>query len=269
VLLSVSDSGPGIRDGDAEIIFDRFRQTDGSITRKHDGSGLGLAIVRDVVALHGGSVRVGPSATGGAAFVVTLPHASGSPAAFDAAPQAPVPIRQLALESTVRELSVPESAAAAPEAGTVPDRPMVLVVEDNAELRAFIADLLGSSYNVGTAADGLQGLERAHALHPDLIVTDIMMPRMSGDQMAKALRASTSMADVPVLLLTARADEEMRVALLSSDAHDYLIKPFHPSELEARGQAGQRQAYRRQTARSARRRIGRPGNARLRTGQQT
>ena len=183
VLLSVSDSGPGIRDGDAKLIFERFRQTDGSITRKHGGSGLGLAIVRDVVALHGGSVRVGPSATGGAAFVVTLLQASGSPAAFDAAPQAPGPITQLALESTVRELSVPESEVAAPEAGTMPDRPMVLVVEDNADLRAFIADLLGSSYNVSTAADGQQGLERAHALHPDLIVTDIMMPRMSGDQM--------------------------------------------------------------------------------------
>ena len=232
VLLSVSDSGPGIREGDAEIIFERFRQADGSITRKHGGSGLGLAIVRDLVALHGGSVRVGASAAGGAAFVVTLPRAAGPQAALETAPQPASPVTQLALESTLRELSATEPVT--PETPAAPDRPSVLVVEDNAELRAFVADLLGESYNVSVAADGQEGLERAHQLHPDLIVTDIMMPRLSGDQMIRALRESTAMADVPVLLLTARADEEMRISLLVDGGQDYLVKPFQPRELQAR-----------------------------------
>jgi signal transduction histidine kinase len=232
VLLSVSDSGPGIREDDAEIIFERFRQVDGSITRKHGGSGLGLAIVRDVVALHGGSVRAGRSAAGGAAFVVTLPRAAGTQAASDMAPQPAGPVTQLALESTLRELSLAEPAT--PVRPAAPGRPSVLVVEDNPDLRAFIADLLGDSYNVSVAADGQEGLERAHALQPDLIVTDIMMPRLSGDQMIRALRESGSMADLPVLLLTARADEEMRIGLLVNGGQDYLTKPFQPRELQAR-----------------------------------
>ena len=232
VMLSVSDSGPGVRAADAEIIFERFRQADGSITRKHGGSGLGLAIVREVVVLHGGTVRAVPSAAGGAAFIVSLPQSAVPGTAVDATPPAAGAATQLALESNVHELSTPVPAM--PEASVVPGRPTVLVVEDNPELRAFIAELLGERYNVHTAADGQEGLERAHALHPDLIVTDIMMPRLSGDQMVKALRESRALADTPVLLVTARADEELRVELLNAGAQDYLTKPFQPRELQAR-----------------------------------
>lgn len=232
VMLSVSDSGPGVRAADAEIIFERFRQADGSITRKHGGSGLGLAIVREVVVLHGGTVRAVPSAAGGAAFIVSLPQSAVPGTAVDATPPAAGAATQLALESNVHELSAPVPAM--PKASVVPGRPTVLVVEDNPELRAFIAELLGERYNVHTAADGQEGLERAHALHPDLIVTDIMMPRLSGDQMVKALRESRALADTPVLLVTARADEELRVELLNGGAQDYLTKPFQPRELQAR-----------------------------------
>ena len=232
VLLSVSDSGPGIRDGDAEIIFERFRQADGSITRKHGGSGLGLAIVRDVVELHGGTVRAVASPAGGAAFIVNLPQMAGPGTWVDATLPSASPATQLALASTVRELSVPDPVM--PQPPVSPDRPSVLVVEDNPELRAFIAGLLGERYNVHTADDGEQGLARAQALQPDLIVTDIMMPRMSGDQMVKALHQSKSLADIPVLLVTARTDQEMRVELLNAGAQDYLTKPFQPRELQAR-----------------------------------
>jgi signal transduction histidine kinase len=230
-LLTVSDSGPGIGAGDTDIIFERFRQADGSVTRKHGGSGLGLAIVRDVVSLHGGSVRAGQSAAGGAAFTVRLPRAAGQNARFAGAQQPAGAVAQLALDSTVRDLSEPEASLAIPAA---PGRASVLVVEDNAGMRTFIAELLAESHNVSTAADGQEGLERAQALHPDLIVTDIMMPRMSGDQMVAALRACPDLADVPVLLLTARADDEMRVGLLRGGAQDYLTKPFQPRELQAR-----------------------------------
>jgi signal transduction histidine kinase len=232
VLLSVSDSGPGVRAADTEIIFERFRQADGSITREHGGSGLGLAIVKEVVALHGGTVRAGPSASGGAAFIVSLPQSAGPDTKVDATTRATGAATQLALESSVHELSTPVPAM--PEASIVAGRPSVLVVEDNPELRDFIAELLGERYNVYTAADGQEGLERAHALRPDLIVTDIMMPRLSGDQMVKALRETSSLHDTPVLLVTARADEELRVELLNAGAQDYLTKPFHPRELQAR-----------------------------------
>lgn len=230
-VLSVSDSGPGIGMADTDIIFERFRQADGSVTRKHGGSGLGLAIVKDVVSLHGGSVRAGASAAGGAKFIVHLPRSAGGHVQVDAA-QPVSPATQLALASTLHDLSKPAQAASMrPYA---PDHPSVLVVEDNPEMRAFIEELLGEDCNVSTAADGQEGLERAQALPPDLIVTDLMMPRMSGDQMVKLLRASGATADVPVLMLTAKTDDEMRVDLLRGGAQDYLTKPFKPRELKAR-----------------------------------
>lgn len=232
MLLKVSDTGPGISEGDRERIFERFHQADGSITRKHGGSGLGLAIVRDLVQLHGGSVEAGPAPGGGACFTMRLPRQAGEAVQVDTGVQESGPVARLALESTLAMLA----AVAPPERATphLPDRPTVLVVEDNPEMRSFIADTLGGSYNVSTAFDGEQGLEQAQVLRPDLIVTDVMMPRMSGDQMMMALRKVTALAAVPVLLVSAKSDDALRVGLLQNGAQDFLIKPFLPSELLAR-----------------------------------
>ena len=232
MLLEVSDTGPGISDGDLERIFERFRQADGSITRKHGGSGLGLAIVRDLVHLHGGTVKAGPAAGGGACFTVRLPRQAGEAVQVETGPQESGPVARLALDSTLAMLA----AVSPPDRAMphLPDRPAVLVVEDNPEMRSFIADTLSGSYNVSTAADGEQGLERAQVLRPDLIVTDVMMPRMSGDQLMLALRKVPALAAVPVLLVSAKSDDALRVGLLQNGAKDYLIKPFLPSELLAR-----------------------------------
>ena len=232
MLLTVSDTGPGIRDSDRERIFERFRQADGSITRKHGGSGLGLAIVRDLVQLHGGSVAAGPAPGGGACFTVRLPRQASEDVQVDTGAQESGPVARLARESTLSMLA----AVAPPDRDMphLPDRPTVLVVEDNPEMRSFIADTLGGSYNVSTAFDGEQGLERAQILQPDLIVTDVMMPRMSGDQLMMALRKVSALAAIPVLLVSAKSDDALRVGLLQNGAQDYLIKPFLPSELMAR-----------------------------------
>ncbi|MEO5659575.1 MAG: response regulator [Polaromonas sp.] len=115
-----------------------------------------------------------------------------------------------------------------------PGRPSVLVVDDNREMRAFVGGTLSQSYNVITANDGQQGFECAIALRPDLIVTDLMMPRMRGDELVKALRGRIDFNSVPILLLTAKADDELRVQLLKAGAQDYLTKPFLPQELLAR-----------------------------------
>lgn len=232
MLLTVSDTGPGISEADREHIFERFRQADGSITRKHGGSGLGLAIVRDLVQLHGGAVTAGAAPGGGACFTVRLPRRAGEAVRVDTKAPESGPAARLALESTLAMLStVAPVERVMPH---LPDRPTVLVVEDNPEMRSFIVDTLGGSYNVSTAADGEQGLERAQVLRPDLIVTDVMMPRMSGDQLMMALRKVTALAAVPVLLVSAKSDDALRVGLLQNGAQDYLIKPFLPRELLAR-----------------------------------
>ncbi len=232
VMLSVSDSGPGIQDGEQDLIFERFRQADGSLTRKHGGSGLGLAIVRDLVSLHGGKVHAGQAPAGGARFVVRLPRRAGANVKVDPTPQPSGAVTQLALESTLQELTGLDGGQRA--FAHAPDRPSVLVVEDNVEMRAFVADTLSDSYNVTTAADGEEGLQRAQELLPDLIITDIMMPRMGGDQLVRALREQSALSAVPILLLSAKADDELRVYLLRSGAQDYLTKPFLSRELQAR-----------------------------------
>jgi PAS domain S-box-containing protein len=110
----------------------------------------------------------------------------------------------------------------------------VLVVEDNAELRRYICEALGDDFRITTAEDGMAGLAQAKATRPDLIVTDLMMPRMSGDELIAELRGDAALQDVPVLVLSAKADEELRIRLLSNGARDYLLKPFSSAELRAR-----------------------------------
>ncbi|HZH44107.1 MAG TPA: ATP-binding protein [Lysobacter sp.] len=229
--LEVGDSGPGVPEAHRATVFERFRQLDGGSTRLHGGTGLGLAIVREFAELQGGTVTVADAPEGGALFTVTLPRGDASPAATPA-PTSAVPV---ALEGALAELTAhvrdPAPAQALP---SVPGRPQVLVVEDNADMRAFVAETLAARYNVITAVDGQQALEQARALPPDLIVTDVMMPGMSGDQLVAAVRADGAFAHVPILLLTARADDELRVRLLAGGAQDYLTKPFQPRELLVR-----------------------------------
>jgi DNA-binding response OmpR family regulator len=147
------------------------------------------------------------------------------------------PSLDIALGSALRELAPPASGDGADAVFPFSDGwPSVLVVEDNREMRDFVGRTLSLAYNVTTAADGQEGLERALALPPDLVVTDLMMPRMGGEQLVNALRAHSEFGSVPIMLLTARDDDELRVQLLWSGAQDYLSKPFLPQELLARAE---------------------------------
>ncbi len=235
VYLSVTDTGPGISADQHKSIFERFHQAEGGTTRTHGGTGLGLAIVKDFVALHGGQVEVVSNPGSGAKFIVRLPLSAPAHVVVTRSSHTPGPTTNAALEGTLQDL------AADSETGTTtdmlphfPDRASVLVVEDNQEMSHFIASILSDEYNIVTAIDGQEGLERALALQPDLIVTDIMMPRMSGDQLVSALRVNSQFDAVPILLLTAKADDDLRVSLLQTGAQDYLTKPFLPQELLAR-----------------------------------
>lgn len=234
-FLSVADTGPGIGIDQQQAIFERFRQAEGGATRKHGGTGLGLAIVKDFVELHGGRIEVTSAPGSGARFLVRLPLFAPASAEVKEAPHALEPMTQVALESALLGLGPdPGNASAGTLQPFHPDRSTVLVVEDNRELSDFISSVLGAEYNVVTAFDGQEGLERATALRPDLTVTDIMMPRMSGDQLVSELRARSEFDTMPILLLTAKADDELRVTLLRTGAQDYLVKPFLPQELLAR-----------------------------------
>ena len=228
--LVVEDSGPGVPPQSREVIFERFRQGEGGTTREFGGTGLGLAIARDFAALHGGRIHVEERPGGGARFVVELPLLAPSEAQLRSVP-APDTLPLLARAELDVLRPTAEQPVAAPED---PFRPRVLVVEDTREMRRFVAETLAQDFRVVTAPDGEEGLRQAEALRPDVIVSDLMMPRMGGDRLVREVRARQGLESTPILMLTARADDVLRVDLLRAGAQDYLVKPFLAEELLAR-----------------------------------
>ncbi len=232
-LLEVADSGPGIPMDMRTAIFERFRQMDGGSTRRFGGTGLGLSIVKDFVTIHRGSILVKDAPEGGACFLITFPIFAPEGVEVSLSPNETTPESlRVPIIQAVEELQaqVDENLNGQAEA----DKPMVLVVEDNSDMNRFLADSLRTQYRVETAHDGKEGLEKALEVNPDLILCDVMMPGMSGDQLISEFRKRPDMDTVPIVLLTAKADDDLRIRLLREGAQDYLTKPFSNEELLAR-----------------------------------
>ncbi len=229
-LFEVEDNGPGVPANMRTAVFERFRQVEGDARRRYGGTGLGLAIVKDLVELHGGTVMLDEAPGGGARFSVKLPMTAPAGTVSGKA----VPLDEVIDRQAVEELSVRNKTIEELPTG---EAPLVLVVEDNADMNDFIAATLRPHYRVITACNGREGLDKALASHPELILSDIMMPVMSGDEMVIALRQQPGMENTPIIMLTARADDELRLQLLRQGVHAYLSKPFSTEELLARAGA--------------------------------
>ena len=238
-LIVVQDSGPGIAPELQEAIFERFRQIQTGTTRDFGGTGLGLAIAKEFVDLHGGTIAVGAAPGGGALFQVEIPLLApqGEPVAdAEAAGTAPA----VAIEGALAELGAPAddgdaaAAMAVDQARPRPPASTVLVVEDNAEMRRFVSDALAAEHRVIAVCDGEQALTQLRLRPPDLVVTDLMLPRLGGDRLVEQMRHEAASADVPVLVLSAKDDEVLRTRLLAGLVQDYVTKPFSASELRAR-----------------------------------
>jgi PAS domain S-box-containing protein len=228
--VEVADSGPGVPPEERVRVFARFARGEGDAPRRTGGTGLGLAIVKEFVELHGGRVEIRDAPEGGALFAARFPP---QPRAAAAAPR---PVGDVAGygAATVEELragAAPVSSAASAPAG---GRARVLVVEDNPEMARFLSAVLAPDFDVALAPDGQAGLDAALERPPDAIVTDLMMPRMSGEELVRAARRHPRLDAVPVLVLTARADDVLRIQLLREGAQDYLMKPFVVEEVRAR-----------------------------------
>ena len=230
-LIEVQDNGPGVPVTLREAIFERFRQGEADVQRRYGGTGLGLSIVKDFVELHGGTVMLCEAPGGGALFSVRLPLTAPAGTALGDA----VPLDEVIDRQAVEELKVRAPTATLGEAQAAgADAPLVLVVEDNVDMNEFIAATLRPHYRVACAYDGREGRDKALALHPDLILSDVMMPVLSGDEMVHALRRRPDMENVPIVMLTAKADDDLRMRLLKQGVQDYLNKPFSTEELLAR-----------------------------------
>ena len=249
VRMAVSDSGPGVPEAWRERIFDRFAQVGSEATRSREGAGLGLAVCREIARLHGGRLWVEAGDAGGARFVLELPDptvfepqqaavpdASSTPEAA-CAPQAAerVPGDDDAGVATTGDPPAPEPQGEPCDAVEAPAmRRRVLVAEDHPELRAYIVGILGEEHEVLDAGDGEAALALARRELPDLIVSDVMMPRLDGFALARALRETPETAGIPLIFLSARASDADEIAGLSCGADQYLRKPFDGALLRAR-----------------------------------
>jgi PAS domain S-box-containing protein len=231
-VMEVEDTGPGIPPHMRETIFERFSQIDAGANRQFVGTGLGLSIVKQFVSLHGGRVTVGRAHSGGGSlFRVELPLVAPAGSAVQDRTEE---VQQEAAQQAVAELALPNAARRPSSAAQPASTPIVLIVEDNPDMNAFLSDTLSASYRTVAAFDGQEGLNKALELRPDLILCDIMMPGMSGDQLVRELRQRQELDDVPIVLLTAKADDRLLVQLLKEGAQDYLQKPFAAEKLLAK-----------------------------------
>ena len=225
IFTTLRDTGVGIPKGDLENVFQRFQQVDNRLAREHEGSGIGLALTKELIDLHKGSIRVQSEENIGTQFVVFLPLGSAHLTKEEIIDNPAQTDSEDALTGVGDEISV-DAPIIADEA-----QPLVLVVEDNTDMRLYINDVLGPVYRVEEAFDGEMGVERANDLLPDLIVSDLMMPKKDGFQLCRELKTNESTSHIPVILLTAKAERENRLEGLETGADDYLIKPFDSNEL--------------------------------------
>jgi signal transduction histidine kinase len=246
--LVVADSGIGIEAVHLDKVFERFQRVAGARSRSYEGSGIGLALVRDLVELQGGSIAVASTPGHGTAFTVTLPLAQDAQVANVEVALAAPNARMLASFTGEAGRWLPDGlqGGAGPAAPLAPDavaalpagvalaRARVLVADDNADMRDYLARLLGQHWQVWLAATGIEALEIARRERPDVIVSDVMMPGLDGFGLIARLRADPELADTPVLLVSARAGEEARIEGLEAGADDYLVKPFAARELLTR-----------------------------------
>ncbi len=238
IELQVEDTGAGIPAGHLPRVFDRFHRVEGTPSRTFEGSGIGLALVRELVRMHGGEVTVESVESRGSTFTVSIPAdlAPSQPAFPPAIGRAAASPAAPYIEEAHRwtEDARPPATAAptgAPEAqhGSAA---RILVVDDNADMRAYLHRLLSARWNVELAANGREALARIAAMPPDLVVTDVMMPEVDGFELLRRVRAGSGR--LPIIMLSARSGEESRIEGLTAGADDYIIKPFPAQELIAR-----------------------------------
>lgn len=257
VELTVQDTGVGIPAEDLPHVFDRFYRVKGVEGRTHEGSGIGLALTRELVGLNGGKIWVESDRGKGSIFHVNLPcginHLPADQIKTAGEYVTPAIAAELGRDEPLQWLGMETSFAANkeeaspykptffkevvsnPTQGCAKDhRPRIIWADDNADMREYVKRMLSNDYAVEAVANGEEALAVARREPPDLVLSDVMMPRLNGFGLLKALRDDPQLRTVPMILLSARAGEEARIEGLATGADDYLVKPFSGKELLAK-----------------------------------
>jgi signal transduction histidine kinase len=267
VELRVSDTGTGIPPKEMPHLFERFHRVEEPRGRTHEGSGIGLALVHELVRLHAGKIVAESVVDQGTTFVVEIPlgkhHLPPDQVSDEDRPFSAAAGASPFVEEALRWL--PEDAKEGPyreqllnyrEALATPalnplngkDRSRIIVADDNADMRQYISRILGERYKVEAVPDGEAAIRAAGECKPDLILADVMMPRLDGFGLLRRIRSDPALRETPVIVLSARSGEESRVEGMDSGADDYLVKPFSARELIARVEAHLKMAQMRRSA---------------------
>lgn len=226
--IDIADTGTGIEEEHLDKIFDRFYQVDMSSTRSYEGSGIGLSLTKELIELHHGSISFTSTFGQGSVFTVKLPLGNSHLSAEE--------ILEGDIEKVVQETNEAFSLSVLEEPlkKKSPELPRILLVEDNADLRYYLTKSLREQFNLMEAEDGEQGISLAIQEVPDLIISDLMMPKVNGMQLCQQLKENEKTSHIPIIMLTAKADQQTKIGGLETGADDYIYKPFEMTELLAR-----------------------------------
>jgi diguanylate cyclase (GGDEF)-like protein len=242
VEITVKDTGKGIPKEEVPYVFDRFHQVRDFTTKEQSGTGIGLSLVKDLVLLHHGNIKVNSEVGFGSDFIITLPKGKeffkNDEIIEDINENSSYNISQLAIleMSSLDEILTQDLSELERNQKDVLSliTETILIVDDNKDIREYVRGILKNQYSVLEAKDGEEGLYKAKEIIPDLVITDVMMPKMNGYEFCRALKSDEKLNRIPVMLLTAKVSENDKVEALEIGADEYLPKPFNARELLAR-----------------------------------
>ncbi len=239
VEIKIRDSGIGIAQEEIPKLFDRFYQIDASQTREYEGTGIGLALTKELIELHHGSIKVESEKNSWTEFILRFPlgkdHLQENEIVIDEKLiDVKIPI-DLKLDTSKKdEKELHKQIFPTENDETKEEKIIILIVEDNYDMRQYIRESLEGKYLVEEAVNGEQGVRKAEKVIPDLIISDMMMPKIDGNELVRILKKDEKTSHIPIILLTAKAGQENKLEGLELGADDYLTKPFDLKELQVR-----------------------------------
>lgn len=227
VEIKIKDSGKGISQENLQFIFNRFYQVDNSNTREHEGTGIGLALTKELVELHNGRISVSSKLNEGTEFILTFPIGDIKKDVSD---------DELisSFDSPIECIPNQKDTSLDKNTNLIADREIILIIEDNLDVRSYIREQFDAEYKLLEASNGEEGILIAQREIPDIIITDVMMPKIDGYQFSKAIRCDEKTSHIPIIMLTAKAGLDDKIQGLETGIDDYLTKPFSAKELKVR-----------------------------------